>query len=48
MSHVPGADGRDHLLVFGLPHIGMDPAGRLGQSLRRFTRTDPPRPAVRN
>ncbi|MFN7970047.1 MAG: hypothetical protein U0P47_12005 [Acidimicrobiales bacterium] len=35
LSHVPDADGRGHLLVFGLPHIGMDPAGELGQSLRR-------------
>lgn len=35
LSHVPDADGRGHLLVFGMPHIGMDPDGGFGQSLRR-------------
>ena len=35
LSHVPDAGGRGHLLVFGMPHIGMDPDGGLGQSLRR-------------
>lgn len=35
LSHVPDAAGRGHLLVFGMPHIGMDPDGGLGQSLRR-------------
>jgi hypothetical protein len=35
LSHVPDAGGRGHLLVFGMPHIGVDPDGGLGQSLRR-------------
>ena len=34
LSHVPDAGGRGSLVVFGLPHIGIDPDGRLGQSLR--------------
>jgi hypothetical protein len=34
LSHVPDADGRGSLVVFGLPHIGIDPEGHLGQSLR--------------
>ena len=34
LSHVPDAHGRGHLVVFGLPHIGIDPEGHLGQSLR--------------
>ena len=35
LSHVPQEDARRHLIVFGLPHIGIDPDGVLGQSLRR-------------
>lgn len=35
LSHVPDTDGRGHLLVFGMPHLGMDPDGGLGQTLRR-------------
>jgi hypothetical protein len=35
LSHVPHQGGRGHLLVFGMPHVGIDPEGRLGQSLRR-------------
>jgi hypothetical protein len=35
LSHVPHKGGRGHLLVFGLPHVGIDPTGALGQSLRR-------------
>lgn len=34
LSHVPD-DTRGHLIVFGLPHIGIDPEGQLGESLRR-------------
>ena len=34
LSHVPD-DTRGHLIVFGLPHIGIDPEGHLGESLRR-------------
>lgn len=42
LSHVPDADGRGHLLVFGMPHLGIDPDGALGQSLRPFqTRPTP-------
>lgn len=36
LSHVPDTDGRGHLLVFGMPHLGIDPDGVLGQSLRPF------------
>jgi hypothetical protein len=35
LTHVPHEGGRGHLLVFGLPHLGIDPDGTLGQSLRR-------------
>ena len=35
LSHVPDTTGRGHLLVFGMPHIGMDREGGVGQSLRR-------------
>ena len=35
LSHVPHDDGRGHLIVFGMPHIGIDPNGQIGQSLRR-------------
>lgn len=35
LAHVPHEDQRGHLLVFGLPHLGIDPDGNLGQSLRR-------------
>jgi hypothetical protein len=35
LSHVPHDEGRGHLIVFGLPHIGIDHEGRIGQSLRR-------------
>ena len=35
LSHVPHQGGRGHLIVFGLPHVGIDPEGRVGQSLRR-------------
>lgn len=35
LSHVPGRGGRGHLLVLGLPHVGVDPEGNLGASLRR-------------
>ena len=35
LSHVPLDDDRGHLIVFGLPHIGIDPEGNIGQSLRR-------------
>ncbi len=34
LSHVPD-DTRGHLIVFGLPHIGIDPEGHVGESLRR-------------
>ena len=34
LSHVPD-DTRGHLIVFGLPHIGIDPEGHIGESLRR-------------
>lgn len=36
LSHVPDAEGRGHLLVFGMPHLGIDPDGVIGQSLRPF------------
>lgn len=36
LSHVPDVDGRGHLLVFGMPHLGIDPDGVVGQSLRPF------------
>lgn len=35
LSHVPHDEGRGHLIVFGFPHVGIDPEGHLGQSLRR-------------
>jgi len=35
LAHVPHEGGRGHLLVFGFPHVGIDPDGRLGSSLRR-------------
>ena len=35
LSHVPDTAGRGHLLVFGMPHIGMDASGTVGQSARR-------------
>ena len=35
LSHVPHDDGRGHLIVFGFPHIGIDPEGHVGRSLRR-------------
>lgn len=35
LSHVPHDEGRGHLIVFGMPHLGIDPDGRIGQSLRR-------------
>jgi hypothetical protein len=35
LSHVPDTSGRGHLLVFGMPHIGLDRDGGVGQSLRR-------------
>ncbi|MHB1138071.1 MAG: hypothetical protein ACYC2O_03885 [Microthrixaceae bacterium] len=38
LSHVPHDEGRGHLIVFGMPHIGIDPDGRVGQSLRRHQR----------
>jgi hypothetical protein len=34
LSHVPDSDGRGHLIVFGMPHIGIDADGVIGQSLR--------------
>jgi hypothetical protein len=34
LSHVPD-DSRGRLIVFGLPHIGIDPDGGIGGSLRR-------------
>ncbi len=34
LSHVPD-DSRGRLIVFGLPHIGIDPEGHIGESLRR-------------
>lgn len=36
LSHVPNSHGRGCLLVFGMPHIGIDPDGVIGQSLRPF------------
>lgn len=36
LSHVPPTDGRGCLLVFGMPHLGIDPDGVLGQSMRPF------------
>lgn len=38
LSHVPHDEGRGHLIVFGMPHLGIDPEGRIGQSLRRHQR----------
>lgn len=35
LSHVPHEVRRGHLIVFGFPHIGIDPEGRIGASLRR-------------
>lgn len=35
LSHVPGGDGRGHLVVFGFPHIGLNPDGSPGSSIRR-------------
>jgi hypothetical protein len=35
LSHVPQDPDRGHLIVFGMPHIGIDPEGNIGQSLRR-------------
>ncbi len=35
LSHVPDTAGRGHLLVFGMPHLGMDLDGEFGQSHRR-------------
>ena len=35
LSHVPDTDGRGHMLVFGMPHVGIDRDGNVGQSLRR-------------
>lgn len=35
LSHVPHDEGRGHLIVFGFPHLGIDPDGHVGQSLRR-------------
>ncbi len=34
LAHVPD-DSRGRLIVFGLPHIGIDPDGAIGDSLRR-------------
>jgi hypothetical protein len=34
LSHVPD-DSRGRLIVFGFPHIGIDPEGHVGESLRR-------------
>jgi hypothetical protein len=42
LSHVPQEDTRGHLVVFGLPHIGIDPDGKLGQSLRRHQHVPTP------
>ncbi len=35
LSHVPDTDGRGRLLVFGMPHLGIDRDGTVGQTLRR-------------
>lgn len=35
LSHVPCENSRGNLIVFGMPHIGLDPDGELGQTLRR-------------
>jgi hypothetical protein len=35
LSHVPCEERRGHLVVFGFPHIGIDPEGVIGASLRR-------------
>ena len=42
LSHVPDADGRGCLLVFGMPHLGIDPDGVVGQSLRPFQQQPTP------
>lgn len=34
LSHVPDVGGRGHLLVFGMPHIGLDPERHPGRTLR--------------
>jgi hypothetical protein len=34
LSHVPDQDGRGRLLVIGMPHIGIDADGIVGQCLR--------------
>jgi hypothetical protein len=34
LSHVPDIGGRGHLLVVGMPHIGLDPDLRPGRTLR--------------
>lgn len=39
LSHVPHENSRGHLIVFGMPHIGLDPEGNLGQTLRRHQST---------
>ncbi len=35
LSHVPCENSRGNLIVFGMPHIGFDPDGKIGQTLRR-------------
>jgi len=35
LSHVPDTTDRGRLLVFGMPHVGMDTSGAVGQSARR-------------
>lgn len=35
LAHVPSDNGRGRLLIFGLPHIGIDANGVVGQSIRR-------------
>lgn len=35
LSHVPSDNGRGRLIIFGLPHIGIDANGEVGQSIRR-------------
>ncbi len=45
LSHVPD-DSRGRLIVFGFPHIGIDPEGHLGESLHRAGEVAYPLPVL--
>jgi len=38
LSHIPNADGRGGVLVFGFPHIGIETDGQIGVTRRRGQR----------